>query len=275
MSRGAGGHRHLGGARARRRRPGLGRLAARALLVGSVFLVNIPIVVFALIVGWFLSPLPRPARPAARPARPGAVDRRRPPAGLGRDRGPGTGWTSPTILAAFGVAFALIGGFLLVGAAHRPRCSTSALHQHALLGRQPVDHRGFFALFGFVFPVTQYFQAVRGFSPLEAGVRTLPFAVATASPRRWPEGGAALRHQGGGGVGPHVDGLACSSPRPRRRRPATGHRGRRWSLWAAASASRPLRPPSRSWAPCPRSGPASARPSTTPPVSWAAPSASP
>jgi hypothetical protein len=39
----------------------------------------------------------------------------------------------------------------------------------------------FFALFGFVFVVTQYFQFVRGYGTLEAGVRTVPFAVFTAS----------------------------------------------------------------------------------------------
>ena len=38
----------------------------------------------------------------------------------------------------------------------------------------------FFALFGFVFLVTQYFQLVRGYSPLGAGVRVLPVATAVA-----------------------------------------------------------------------------------------------
>ena len=38
----------------------------------------------------------------------------------------------------------------------------------------------FFALFGFIFMVTQYFQFVRGYNTLEAGVRTVPFAVFTA-----------------------------------------------------------------------------------------------
>ena len=38
----------------------------------------------------------------------------------------------------------------------------------------------FFALFGFIFLITQYFQFVRGYSTLSAGVHTLPFAVAAA-----------------------------------------------------------------------------------------------
>jgi predicted MFS family arabinose efflux permease len=35
----------------------------------------------------------------------------------------------------------------------------------------------FFALFGFVFLITQYFQLVRGYSTLTAGIHTLPFAL--------------------------------------------------------------------------------------------------
>ena len=38
----------------------------------------------------------------------------------------------------------------------------------------------FLALFGFIFLITQYFQFVRGYSTLSAGLHTLPFAVAGA-----------------------------------------------------------------------------------------------
>ncbi len=37
----------------------------------------------------------------------------------------------------------------------------------------------FFGLFGFIFLITQYMQLVQGYSPLEAGLRTVPFAVVT------------------------------------------------------------------------------------------------
>ncbi len=40
---------------------------------------------------------------------------------------------------------------------------------------------GFFALFGFVFLITQYFQLIRGYGPFEAGLRTLPVAVSIAA----------------------------------------------------------------------------------------------
>ena len=39
----------------------------------------------------------------------------------------------------------------------------------------------FFALFGFIFLITQYFQFLRGYSPLETGVRILPVAVCVAA----------------------------------------------------------------------------------------------
>ena len=38
----------------------------------------------------------------------------------------------------------------------------------------------FFGLFGFIFMITQYFQIVRGYDPLGAGLATLPFAFVTA-----------------------------------------------------------------------------------------------
>ena len=39
----------------------------------------------------------------------------------------------------------------------------------------------FFGLFGFIFLITQYFQIVRGYGVLEAGVATLPFAIVIGS----------------------------------------------------------------------------------------------
>ncbi|WP_067685950.1 MFS transporter [Nocardia jejuensis] len=47
---------------------------------------------------------------------------------------------------------------------------------------------GMFALMGFVFLMTQYFQGVKEFSPLDTGLRTLPFAIAMtvfAGPSMW------------------------------------------------------------------------------------------
>src|SRR6185436_19984468 len=39
----------------------------------------------------------------------------------------------------------------------------------------------FFALFGFIFMVTQYFQFLKGYSPLSTGVRLLPVAISVGA----------------------------------------------------------------------------------------------
>jgi len=39
----------------------------------------------------------------------------------------------------------------------------------------------FFGLFGFIFLITQYFQIVRGYDPLRAGLATVPFAIVTGA----------------------------------------------------------------------------------------------
>lgn len=92
--------------------------------------------------------------------------------------GPVRGWTSVEVLGGFVVAVVLLAGF--VGWERR--------HPHPVLDvRLFTDRRfsaasgaiavAFFGLFGFIFMVTQYFQAVQGYGTLDAGLRTLPFAV--------------------------------------------------------------------------------------------------
>ena len=57
----------------------------------------------------------------------------------------------------------------------------------------------FFALFGFIFLITQYFQFVRDYSPLGTGLRILPVAIGhrrVLGRRRLPR--AADRHEGRG-----------------------------------------------------------------------------
>ena len=67
----------------------------------------------------------------------------------------------------------------------------------------------FFALLGFIFLMTQYFQVVRGYSPLATGVRLLPVAVsvgvASVPGRGWPCGSATRSSS--------VAGCYCSAPR--------------------------------------------------------------
>ncbi len=94
---------------------------------------------------------------------------------------PGRGWSSPTSLFGFGAAALLIVAFV-----QRERTAAEPMLDLALF----TDRRftaaalaitvAFFALFGFIFLITQYFQFLRGYSPLETGVRILPVALCVA-----------------------------------------------------------------------------------------------
>jgi Na+/melibiose symporter-like transporter len=92
---------------------------------------------------------------------------------------PTDGWTSGPILGAFAVAVLALTAFV----AWERRVEFPMLDVHFF--RNPRFTAAsltvtlvFFALVGFVFLATQYLQFVLGYSPFEAGLRTLPFAFA-------------------------------------------------------------------------------------------------
>jgi EmrB/QacA subfamily drug resistance transporter len=149
---------------------------------GSIFLVNVPIVAVALVAGQLLIPrLPRVRRHPF-DVRGVLIST----AGvtalvLGIIEGPQWGWTSIGTLTCFGAAAVLLtvftfvelrtpGPLLDVRVFRIPRFSGGALSISV----------AFFSLFGFIFLITQYFQFVKGYSTLSAGVHTLPFAIVAA-----------------------------------------------------------------------------------------------
>jgi EmrB/QacA subfamily drug resistance transporter len=146
---------------------------------GSVFLVNLPIVAIGLLAGILLIPTSKdPAAP--RLDLVGAVLSITGLVALvfAIIEAPQDGWTDPLILGAFALSAVLLGGFfwwqrttdhpmLDLAFFRNPRFSAASLGIAT----------AFFALFGATFLLTQYMQFVMGFSPLEAGVRLLPFAV--------------------------------------------------------------------------------------------------
>lgn len=95
--------------------------------------------------------------------------------------GPHFGWTDLRTIGGLAGAVALIGMFvwrqLII--AH-PILDVRLFTNRHFAGAAVMISVAFFALFGFIFLVTQFFQAVKGFGPFEAGVRTLPFAVVMA-----------------------------------------------------------------------------------------------
>jgi len=97
-------------------------------------------------------------------------------------QGPEHGWGSTTSIAAFALAGALLAGFVAwERRIDHPMLDVSVFSNRRFSAGSLAITFSFFSLFGFVFLVTQYFQFVRGYAPLEAGVRTVPFAVFMAS----------------------------------------------------------------------------------------------
>jgi EmrB/QacA subfamily drug resistance transporter len=147
---------------------------------GSVFIVNVPIVIAAIVAGRFLVPTSRnPEQPRLDLVGAGLSI-----VGLGAlvassIEAPSNGWTDPAILAGFAVAVVALIAFvwwerrvdepmLDVRFFANPRFTAASVNVTLV----------FFALFGFIFLATQYLQFVLGYSAFEAGVRTLPFAFA-------------------------------------------------------------------------------------------------
>jgi EmrB/QacA subfamily drug resistance transporter len=147
---------------------------------GSVFIVNVPIVIAAIVAGHFLVPTSRnPKRPRLDLVGAGLSI-----VGLGAlvaaiIEAPSNGWTNPVIVAGFAVAALALVAFvwwerriddpmLDVRFFANPRFTAASVNVTLV----------FFALFGFIFLATQYLQFVLGYSAFEAGIRTLPFAFA-------------------------------------------------------------------------------------------------
>ncbi len=148
---------------------------------GSIFLVNVPIAALALLAGRILVP-------DSSDPRPGRLDRvgllmSVTAVGLGVwaiIEGPHRGWTSATVVAAGLSAAVILASFIVYETriAH-PLLDVRLFRNPRFSAASVAIASAFFGLFGFIFLITQYLQLVQGYSPLEAGVRTVPFAVVT------------------------------------------------------------------------------------------------
>ncbi|MCX6422621.1 MAG: DHA2 family efflux MFS transporter permease subunit [Actinobacteria bacterium] len=161
--------------------PIVGGLLLEHFWWGSIFMVNIPVVIVAIVLGAFLLP-------ESRDPKVGRMDYRGlvlSAAGVGLViwaiiEGPSWGWTSPAILAALVGGLVVMAVFVLVERRLAHPLLDVRLFKNARFTAASLSiATAFFALFGFIFLITQYLQFIQGFSPLEAGIRTLPFAVAT------------------------------------------------------------------------------------------------
>jgi EmrB/QacA subfamily drug resistance transporter len=159
---------------------GLGPLVGGWLLErfywGSVFLVNVPVVIGALIAG--RATIPESRDPSARRLDPlGAVISVAALSGLlyAITEGSQQGWSSPIIIAGFAVGAAGLAAFvgwerttdapmLELSFFANPRFSAAIVAIMAL----------FFGLFGLMFVATQSLQLIMGYDAFSAGLRLLP-----------------------------------------------------------------------------------------------------
>ncbi|MFN8531302.1 MAG: MFS transporter [Anaerolineae bacterium] len=146
---------------------------------GSVFLVNLPIAAIALIGGHFLIADSRDEN-APRPDVPGVLL-----SILGLfalvyaiiEAGQ-SGWTEPNVIIAFVAAAALLGlfGWWESRSSH-PMLPVKLFRNMSFTGANIAVAMLTFCLFGALFFLSQFFQSVQGFTPLQAGIRLLPMSV--------------------------------------------------------------------------------------------------
>jgi EmrB/QacA subfamily drug resistance transporter len=146
---------------------------------GSIFLVNIPIVVIGLIAGVVLIPTSRdPSKPALDPI--GALLSI---AGLvtlvyAIIEAPDRGWTDGLILMLFAFAIVILAVFALwERRTPSPMLDTSFWKSPRFSAASAGIMLLFFAMFGALFLLTQYLQIVMGYNALQAGIRLLPMAL--------------------------------------------------------------------------------------------------
>jgi EmrB/QacA subfamily drug resistance transporter len=146
---------------------------------GSVFLVNLPVGLVAVVAGRLLLVESRERTPARFDPLGvlGSV------AGIGllvwtTIEAPNHGWTSTTTLLGYaGAAVALTAFVVWEARRPDPLLDVRLFTDPRFSAASGSIALAFFGLFGFIFLITQYFQAVRGYDTLAAGLATLPFAL--------------------------------------------------------------------------------------------------
>ena len=150
---------------------------------GSVFFVNVPIVVVVVAATWFVVPESR-EHDAPRLDLAGVILSI---AAIGAlvytiIEAPERGWSAPLTLGGFAAAGVLLVAFVAWELRVESPMLPVGIFRNLRFSAASVSiTSAFFALFGFIFLITQYFQLTRGYSPLEAGVRTLPVATSIAA----------------------------------------------------------------------------------------------
>jgi EmrB/QacA subfamily drug resistance transporter len=148
---------------------------------GSVFLINVPIVILALgLMIWLV--------PDSRDPKPGRID----PVGVVLSviglvllvygiikGGQLADFTDPTVLATIGAGLAVLVGFVVFEKrSSHPSIDVTYFKDKVFSAAISAIALVFFALMGVTFFAVFYTQSVRGYSPLQTGLLMLPLAVA-------------------------------------------------------------------------------------------------
>ena len=94
-------------------------------------------------------------------------------------RGNSVGWTDPQIVAAFAGGAVLLAAFVAWEArAQTPMLPMRFFRNRAFTAANTASLFMFFGMFGSIFLLAQFLQTVQGYSPLQAGLRILPWTMA-------------------------------------------------------------------------------------------------
>ncbi|MGP0050163.1 MAG: DHA2 family efflux MFS transporter permease subunit [Solirubrobacteraceae bacterium] len=161
----------------------IGPIAGGLLLAkfwwGSIFLVNVPIVIAAFAGAMLLLPDSKNAA-AARPDPAGAALSI---AGLGLllwaiIEGPTKGWGSASVVGVGALSLAALAGFIAWEAhTDHPMLDLAFFRDRRFSIAATSESLGIFGLMGVLFLQTQFLQFDLGYSPLQAGLRILPTAA--------------------------------------------------------------------------------------------------
>ena len=146
---------------------------------GSIFLINVPVCILALVVGRMIIPNSRD------------LDAQRlDPVGAGLSivglvalvygiiEAPGKGWSSPSIIGSLAVAAVVLTSFVLWELhSDHPMLNVQFFKNPRFTAANMSITLVFFALFGSIFFLTQYLQFVLGYTALQAGLRLAPMAL--------------------------------------------------------------------------------------------------
>jgi len=145
---------------------------------GSVFLINVPVVIVAVVLGQLVVPTSKD--PSAPPIDgPGAVLSMIGITALvyAIIEGP-NGWTHANVLGGFAVAAVLLALFVAWERRTRfPMLDISLFRNPRFSAASGAISLTFFGMFGAFFLLTQLLQSVMGYTALEAGIRLLPMAA--------------------------------------------------------------------------------------------------